>query len=141
QSELGANEPMPAGGHDPREAAAVSSPLVAEQATAHDRRAVLVHVTRGSGLRLAAGMDHVHLAPHDDVETTAEAEADLARVSAATEVPAGERVRFVKFIAYGWSSERSEPAVREQVVAALSEAQHNGWAGLLVEQLSTLVLI
>ena len=134
QSELVANEPMPAAGHDPREAAAVSSPLVAEQATAHDRRAVLVHVTRGSGLRLAAGMDHVHLAPHDDIETTAEAEADLARVSAATEVPPGERLDFVKLIAYGWSSERSEPAVRDQVEAALSEAHHIGWDGLLAAQ-------
>src|SRR5207237_1428758 len=84
-------------------------PLVAEQATAHDRRAVLVHVTRGSGLRLAAGMDHVHVGPDNDVETTAEAESDLARVSTATEVPAGGRLEFVKLIAYGWPGERAAP--------------------------------
>jgi len=38
QSELVANEPVPDGGSDPRAAAAMSSPLVAEQSTAHDRR-------------------------------------------------------------------------------------------------------
>jgi alpha,alpha-trehalose phosphorylase len=137
QSELVANEPIPAAGEDPRAAAAVSSPLVAEQSTAHGRRAVLVHVTRGSGLRLAAGMDHMTDGPAD-VETTSEAEDDLARVSGTTEIPAGERLRFVKFMAYGWSSERSEPAVRDQVEAALSEARHIGWGGLLAAQRSYL---
>jgi alpha,alpha-trehalose phosphorylase len=133
QSELVANEPPPAAGSDPRAAAAISSPLLAEQANARGWRAVLVHVTRGSNLRLAAGMDHVADGP-SDVEPAAEAEADLARVSGATEIPAGERVSFYKFIAYGWSSERSEPAVRDQVEAALSEARHIGWDGLLAAQ-------
>jgi alpha,alpha-trehalose phosphorylase len=133
QSELVANEPVPDGGSDPRAAAAMSSPLVAEQSTAHDRRAVLVHVTKTSGLRLAAGMDHVTDGP-TDVEVTSESEDDLARVTGATEIPTGERVRLVKFLAYGWSSERSEPAVRDQVEAALSEAHHIGWDGLLAAQ-------
>jgi len=132
QSELVANEPLPGGGEDPRAAAALSSPLVSEQSTAHDMRAVLVHVTKDSGLRLAAGMDHV--ADRPDVEATSESEDDLARVSGATEIPAGERLRFVKFLAYGFSSVRSEPAVRDQVEAALSEARHIGWDGLLAAQ-------
>jgi alpha,alpha-trehalose phosphorylase len=136
QSELVANEPIPGGGDDPRAAAAISSPLVAEQSTAHDMRAVLVHVTKASGLRLAAGMDHVSDRP--DVEATSESEDDLARVSGATEIPAGERLRFVKFLAYGFSSVRSEPAVRDQVEAALSEARHIGWDGLLAAQRSYL---
>jgi alpha,alpha-trehalose phosphorylase len=133
QSELVANEPVPGGGRDPRAAAAVSSPLVAEQSTAHGVRAVLVHVTKASGLRLAAGMDHITDGP-DDVERTSESEDDMARVSAATTIPAGERIQFVKFLAYGWSSERSEPAVRDQVEAALSEAHHIGWDGLVAAQ-------
>ena len=136
QSELVANEPIPGGGDDPRAAAAISSPLASEQSTAHDMRAVLVHVTKASGLRLAAGMDHV--ADRPDVEATSESEADLARVSGATEIPAGERLRFVKFLAYGFSSVRSEPAVRDQVEAALSEARHIGWDGLLAAQRSYL---
>ena len=40
----------------------------------------------------------------------------------------------MKFLAYGWSSRRSLPAVRDQVVAALAEARHTGWDGLLAAQ-------
>ncbi len=39
-----------------------------------------------------------------------------------------------KFVAYGWSSERSLPGVRDQVFAALSAARQSGWDGLLAEQ-------
>ena len=58
QSELVANEPLPAGGDDPR-AAAVPDPLVGEYKAMHDHSAVLVHSTGRSLLRTAAGMDHV----------------------------------------------------------------------------------
>ena len=44
---------------DPRAAAALRAPLVAEEQEVHDLRVVLVHRTRESGLRMAAGMDHV----------------------------------------------------------------------------------
>jgi len=40
----------------------------------------------------------------------------------------------VKFIAYGWSSERSLPAVRAQIDAALTAAHATGWRGLLASQ-------
>ena len=40
----------------------------------------------------------------------------------------------IKFVAYGWSAERSLPAVRDQVDAALTAARHTGWEGLLAEQ-------
>ena len=40
----------------------------------------------------------------------------------------------VKFIAYGWSSQRSLPALRDQVGAALAGARHTGWDGLLADQ-------
>ena len=40
----------------------------------------------------------------------------------------------MKFFAYGWSSQRSFPAIRDQVIAALSEATHTGWDGLLAAQ-------
>ena len=42
----------------------------------------------------------------------------------------GQRLSLVKFLAYGWSSQRSLPAVRDLVVAALAEARHTGWDGL-----------
>ena len=58
QSELVANEPLPAGADDPR-AAAVPNPLVGEYKAMHDHSAVLVHSTERSLLRTASGMDHV----------------------------------------------------------------------------------
>src|SRR5258705_1793086 len=59
QSELVANEEVPAQSADPRAAAALRAPLVAEWHGIHELRTVLLHHTRASGLRMAAGMDHV----------------------------------------------------------------------------------
>ena len=59
QSELVANEPGVTKSDDPRAAAALRAPLIAEEQEVHDLRVVLVHRTRESGLRMAAGMDHV----------------------------------------------------------------------------------
>src|SRR5207302_8119034 len=52
QSELVANEPMPAGALDPRAAAELGAVLRSEQFADHDARVVLVHITRRSGLRM-----------------------------------------------------------------------------------------
>ncbi len=46
----------------------------------------------------------------------------------------GQRLRLVKYVAYGWSAVRSPPAVRDQVAAALTAAVHRGWDGLLAGQ-------
>jgi alpha,alpha-trehalose phosphorylase len=129
QSELVANEAEPQEEDDPRAAAALRAPLVGEQHGHRDLRAGLVHRTRASGLRTAAAMDHVVDGPEGTV-TAAESEADLARVTIATELEPGQRLQLVKFVAYGWSSRRSLPALRDQVDAALAAAKHTGWEGL-----------
>ena len=67
-----------------------------------------------------------------------EAETDLARLTFSAELEPGERLRVVKFLAYGWSSQRTMPAVRDQVAAALAEAAHTGWDTLLADQRSYL---
>jgi alpha,alpha-trehalose phosphorylase len=59
QSELVANEPTPEETDDPRAAAALRAPLVAEHHGNNDLRAGLIHRTKASELRMAAGMDHV----------------------------------------------------------------------------------
>src|SRR5204863_8983428 len=46
----------------------------------------------------------------------------------------GDRLRVVEFLACGWSSQRSASALRDQVVAALTEARHSGWEGLVSSQ-------
>jgi alpha,alpha-trehalose phosphorylase len=133
QSELVANEPAPPRSADPRAAAALESPLRSEEFSHHDARVVLVHTTKRSGLRMAAGMDHVIGGP-GGTQTAAESAADVGRVTVAANLGIGQHLRLVKFVAYGWSSQRSLPAVRDLVVAALAEARHTGWDGLLAAQ-------
>ena len=133
QSELVANEAGPGEGDDPRAAAALQSPLISELHTCNALRAGLVHRTRQSGLRMAAGMDHVVEGPEGTV-TEVESEADLARVTVSTELEPGQPLRIAKFLAYGWSSQRSLPALRDQVDAALAAAKRTGWDNLCREQ-------
>jgi alpha,alpha-trehalose phosphorylase len=133
QSELVANEPMPAPGDDPRAPAELGMALRSEQFSDHDARAVLLHVTRKSELRMAAAMDHIVEGP-TGTDLATESSADLGRVTVTADVQPGERLRVVKLLAYGWSSERSTAALRDQVAAALAEARHTGWDGLLAGQ-------
>jgi alpha,alpha-trehalose phosphorylase len=134
QSELVANEPMPALPDDPRTAASLMSPLRSEQFSDSNAKVVLVHSTKTSELRMAAGMDHVVEGPPDTETGAAESGEDLGRVTITANVQPGQRLRMVKFIAYGWSSRRSSAALRDQVAGALAEAQHTGWDGLLAGQ-------
>jgi alpha,alpha-trehalose phosphorylase len=135
QSELVANEPVEVGSpiNDPREAAALEAPLVSEEHYVHELRVTLVHRTRASGLRLAAGMDHVIEGPEGTVTST-ESGSDLGRVTVSTELEPGEKLRIIKFLGYGWSSQRSLPALRDQVHLALASARRTGWDGLVKSQ-------
>jgi alpha,alpha-trehalose phosphorylase len=133
QSELVANEQLPAAGGDPRAAAVLEAPLVAEADAAKGARAGLVHSTRQSGLRIAAVMDHVIDGP-DVTGVQAESFPHLGRVTVTTALKLGQRLRLVKFVAYGWSGSRSLPAVRHQADAALAAAKQGGWDGLLTGQ-------
>ena len=134
QSELVANEPMPRPSNDPRVAAALASPLVCEHHGTRGRTAVeLAHHTAVSGLRMAVAMDHLVDCP-PPLETVAESGPDTGRVTFTTVLKPGERMRIVKFMAYGWSSLRSRQALLDQVVAALTAARQSGWDGLLAEQ-------
>ncbi|MCD9624148.1 glycoside hydrolase family 65 protein [Rhabdothermincola salaria] len=133
QSTLVANEPVPDQVADPRAAAALRAPLVGEYHTHHDLEAALGHRTRASGLLMAAGMDHVIDGPSGTV-TASESDPDLARVTVSTELEPGQTLSVVKFVAYGWSSQRSMPALRDQVDAAVEAAKRSGWEGLRLAQ-------
>jgi alpha,alpha-trehalose phosphorylase len=136
QSELVANEQMPDSGRDPRAAAALESPLVGEDFVADNDgqcRALLVHSTRVSGLRIAAGMLHEIEGPAR-MSVHSEAYPDVGRALIAAEVPLGEKLHITKYVGYGWSSVRSRPAVLDQVSAALALAKLTGWDRLLAEQ-------
>ncbi len=133
QSELVANEQLPPIRKDPRAAAALHAPLIAVANSAGDTWGELVHTVRHSGLRVASAMAHV-FEPVDDLGVSGESSADLARVTATALLQPGQRLRMVKFVAYGWSEHRSIPALRDQVAAALTGARHTGWEELLAEQ-------
>jgi alpha,alpha-trehalose phosphorylase len=139
QSDLLANEPVDSGmeSDDPRAAAALRRPLASELAVGRGQRAVLVHRTRRSGLRVAAGMDHVIDVP-DSATEDMEAGEDLARFTLAARLPQGRGLKLVKYLAYGWSSRRSAPALRDQVEGALATAKLAGFERLLSEQRSVL---
>jgi alpha,alpha-trehalose phosphorylase len=133
QSELIANEPVPPTTNDPRAAAALESPLESEWFGDHDTRIVLVHRTKQSNLRMAAAIDHVVEGP-DGTDCVVESFADIGRLGVAADIAPGERLRLVKFLTYGWSSQRSLPAIRDQVIAAVAVAKHTGWEALLESQ-------
>lgn len=133
QSSLVANEPLPRQAADPRRAAALRAPLVSELYRHNGQRVTLGHRTRASGLRMAAGLDHI-LTCDCATDVNAESEPDLGRVTFSTQLDSGQKIRIVKLLAYGWSSERSMPALRDQVEAALAAARRTGWQGMLDEQ-------
>ena len=133
QSELVANESVPAASEDPRAAAALAAPLASEFSHARDTDGILVHRTRESGLRIAAAMSHLVEGP-DELQCDSEAYDDTVRFEVAATIGPGRPLRIVKLLGYGWSAQRTVPALQDQVAAAGAAARHRGWDGLLADQ-------
>jgi trehalose/maltose hydrolase-like predicted phosphorylase len=133
QSELVTNEDQPETSDDPRVSAILDNPLEAVDHEITETRALLMHRTRASALMMAAAMDHEVEVP-GRVEVTVDARADLARTTVICGLRPGQKLRIVKYMAYGWSSLRSRPALRDQAAAALHSARYSGWEGLLDSQ-------
>ncbi|OFE18338.1 glycosyl hydrolase [Humibacillus sp. DSM 29435] len=148
QSELMANEALPTSDDDPRQAAELRAPLLSEQYACAGTGGSLLHHTALSGLRVGAGMEHDVYGPAtaspsqvrssleqaDSVSIAAASEPDLARVTVTATLRPGQRLRLIKYVAYGWSAVRSQPAVADQIAAALTVARQSGWPGLVAEQ-------
>ncbi|MEU6773201.1 glycoside hydrolase family 65 protein [Streptomyces sp. NPDC046759] len=133
QSELVANEQLPSYQGDPRVAAAIESPLVPEEHFAQETRLRLVHCTGTSRLRVAAAADHLVYGPQG-TSWSAQSEPDVSRLTVTADLVPGQPLRLVKFVAYGWSGERSLPAVHDQVDGAVAAALSTGWDGLVAAQ-------
>jgi trehalose/maltose hydrolase-like predicted phosphorylase len=133
QSELVTNEDQPTTSGDPRVAAILDNPLEAVDHENTEYGALLMHRTRASALMMAAGMDHEIEVP-GRVEVSTDAREDLARTTVICGLRPGQKLRIVKYLAYGWSSMRSRPALRDQAAAALHSARYTGWQGLLDSQ-------
>jgi alpha,alpha-trehalose phosphorylase len=133
QSELVANETLPGAGTDPRAGTISLPPLESEEHEAQHLRGLLIHHTWASRLRIGAAMDHLIEGP-EGMMMEAESTPNIARVSISVRLRLGERLRISKFLAYGWSSQRSQSAIHDQLIAALTAARSTGWEGLLAEQ-------
>ncbi len=133
QSELVANEALPAQNTDPRVGAALASALECEELQTQGTVGFMVHHTRISGLRIGTAMDH-HVEGPPSMVVASESYPDVVRMTVTGRLKPGERLRIIKLIAYGWSSLRSRSAILDQVMAALSAARLTGWEGLLAEQ-------
>jgi alpha,alpha-trehalose phosphorylase len=134
QSELVADETIPdLGGKDPRAAAVLGDALEAKDGGGHGNGGHLVHRTRRSGIHVAAAMENLVDAP-GEVRVRTEDDADWVRVGVTTVLEPGDRLQLTKLVTYGWSSQRSLPALRDQVAAALTAACASGWDQLVLEQ-------
>ncbi|MCV7444704.1 glycoside hydrolase family 65 protein [Mycobacterium paraense] len=133
QSELVTNEDQPETSDDPRVSAILENPLEAVDHEKTETGALLMHRTRASALMMSAAMDHEIDVP-GRVEFSTDARPDLARTTVICGLRAGQKLRIVKYLAYGWSSMRSRPALRDQAAAAIHSARYTGWQGLLDAQ-------
>jgi alpha,alpha-trehalose phosphorylase len=133
QSELVANEQLPPARWDPRAAAVLEAPLRSEEHAGQSGRAMLIHKTRRSGLRLAVAMQNQVVCPADTRQET-ESAPDVARHAVSAQLCPGQRLHLLKLVTYGWSGVRSLPALRDQVEGALVAASHAGWSGLAAQQ-------
>jgi alpha,alpha-trehalose phosphorylase len=134
QSELIANERLPPRDlADPRVEAALGSPLRSEFFASLDTRLALSHATNASGLRMTAAADHVIAGPATTLTETDVGE-EWARLTVAADLEPEQRLSIVKFVGYGWSSERTSAAILDQVTAAVAQARHTGWDALLASQ-------
>jgi alpha,alpha-trehalose phosphorylase len=139
QSELVANEPLPAQSADPRVAAMLKEPLIPVEHSGQGNRALLIHRTDASKLHIAAAMGHdVHA--EDGYGSELAVEPNWGRLSVNHHLQPGEKIALTKYVAYGWSSQRTVPALRDQVTAALIAARHTGWQQLLDDQRAALQL-
>ena len=133
QSELVANEALPTGIADPRIAGAIEAPLVSEAHLSHETTGLLIHRTRQSQLLMAVAMDHaITGTPKLRIET--ESWPDAGRVVASDVLEPGQKLRIVKLTSYGWSHDRTKPAMHDQVAAGLLAARTAGCEALLAEQ-------
>ena len=99
QSELVANEKLPGpASADPRAAAVLENPLVADYQNADGTAVVLTHSTRLSGQKMAAAMDHLIDGP-PGVLVESRAFPDGGLVTAATTLEPGQKLRVIKFVA------------------------------------------
>ena len=133
QSELVANEALPDPGRDPR-AGIVPAPRSCARSTWQRACRASWSITPKSATCALGPQWTIASRGQPRRSSNPQAPPNVARVSVTVRLVPGGKLRLVKLIAYGWSGQRSQPAIHDQVVAALSAARLTGWEGLLAEQ-------
>lgn len=133
QSNLHANQSDRPAAADPRAGRALDQVLESRLSIDHGLRVVLAHVTRRTGIALAAGMEHV-VEAEGEVATLTQSEPDLGRVTLSVALEPGRPLRLIKFLAYHWSAHQSVDWLRDQVDASLESALAQGFDELAERQ-------
>ena len=134
-SELVANEQTPPRSGDPRVSEVIENALEPVEHGGSGLRALLVHRTRASKLQMAAAMDHLIDTPEGKFLSEHTAASRLGPGHGGDRAQPGPALaRSRSSSTYGWSSQRSVPALRDQVSAALTSALAAGWDGVVEEQ-------
>jgi alpha,alpha-trehalose phosphorylase len=111
--------------------------LVPKLSQAEDRRVLLCHETRNSGLRVACGMDHT-IDAEKVYACESECQDDLGRVFFSVEAEPERPIRLVKYMAYHYSDDASPEELRARADRTLRRGLDIGFDGLLEEQRETL---
>jgi alpha,alpha-trehalose phosphorylase len=124
---------------DPRSGSSLPADTLVSCAGEHrGRRAILVHQTRRSGQRLAAGMDHLLEDDPATVETLDVTDGARARWSVAANVEPGRPLRLVKLLAYHWTPDGDPTALMADVSRSLDKASALGFSELATQQRAAL---
>ena len=106
--------------------AAISNPLI-DDASMKGAKGLLISITGGRDLTL-------YEVDEAATRTFTYVSEDWARHTTAAHLQPGAPLVLTKFVAYDWSSQRSLPAVRDQVDAAIAAAVLAGWDAMVEEQ-------
>ncbi len=109
------------------------SALVPVTARAADKRAVLHHATRNSGLELASGMEH-SIESTGAVAVEAHSDADYAEVVVLADLEAGDSLRLSKYIAYHWAPTDAHSDLVARVDRTLDRAARHGYERIEADQ-------
>ncbi|MDA8341320.1 MAG: family 65 glycosyl hydrolase [Actinomycetota bacterium] len=133
-SSLVANESSQVREDDPREAAPLYGQVLLPQHTmATGTRLVAAHTTRASRLSLAAGAEHLVVAPHPAVPETFE-QASNVGVRFSLALRPGERAELTKLLAYHWTATGALDDLVASVSDSLDRAAGIGFDGLADRQ-------
>jgi alpha,alpha-trehalose phosphorylase len=135
-SELLHREPLQGDGADPRLTIGFAGRMLQPAgARCEGQRAILSYTTRGSGLTLGCGMDHVIGTAAPFTHEVA-CEDDFAAVVFKLRGERGKPIRLWKYLAYNYSRGEDPAEIRSRVAWTLDRAVQDGFASVLERQRS-----